>query len=107
MEIEMTEKLEWLTIDMSMQPANVQEAYEYYVDLRKRTAKAKEIFETAFDATVDVPAGGKIVHGYNFGRFSIALVDDDGRGKAAPKTKAEPISLQAWIDRQSLNGRRI
>lgn len=88
---QMVDKADWTTID----PASLQEdqrlAYDAY-KAKYREAKAlKQAFEVAMQE--GVPAGYRMVCGYNFGNLSVAVVLDDQPAKATKR----PVSLVDYL----------
>lgn len=90
------DKANWQNVNVETLPTDIREAYDSYKDAYKDMKAARDEFETALrsalrDAT---PKGKRLAIAYNFGKLSVALVDDDA--KRAP-TKS--ISLSDLIKR--------
>ena len=92
--------LTWKEIDPASLPTSVKERYDTYKDTYKAMKLAREFFEEALNETVAPPSGKRVVCGYNFGKLSIALADDDRK-----PTKAVG-SLADFLAAAEANGRR-
>ncbi len=85
----------WTQIDTESLPANIAAAYAGYKDAYATMKRARTMFETELAGVLSVPTGKRAVFGYNFGKLSIAIVDDD-----KPATKAtSAVSLASLIKR--------
>lgn len=83
----------WTQIDTDSLPANIAAAYTAY-KAAYVTMKAERLeFETKLAAMLTVPPGKRAVFGYNFGKLSIAIVDDT----AKPKAASSAVSLASLI----------
>lgn len=87
MEDDMSEA-KWLQIDPATLDGDIATAYENYRTARKMAAEAKAHFEKLFENEAQAPEGQRVIFGYNFGKLSVALVEDD-RKPAKPK----PVKL--------------
>ena len=76
------QKLAWTTIDPETLDVQSKKLYAKLRDARKASAEAKEAFEESVRDRADTPKGKRLVFGYNFGKLSAALADDDDKPKA-------------------------
>ena len=75
----------WSEINPETLPRSVAEAYAQYKEMYKEMKAQRMIFENMLAEVARVPEGKRIVFGYNFGKLSVALVDDDRKpAKATP-----------------------
>lgn len=93
--------LTWTEIDPETLPAAQAAAYAEYKALYRKMKAAREGFEASFQAAA--PEGKRFVFGYNFGRLSIAVADEDRRTKRPAQAKA---SLADFLAAQKQSGRR-
>jgi hypothetical protein len=72
-------KGDWTEVDPGSLPAQLSKPYTDYLAARKLAADKREAFEALFKTALKgrVPAGKKAVFGYNFGKLSMAIVEDD------------------------------
>ena len=94
---------QWIEIDPATLPESVRKDYEAYKEEYRLAKIAREAFEEGLRAQANVPEGKKLVFGYNFGKLSVAIVDDDGRRKSAGKSA---VSLSAFMKSQESAGAR-
>ena len=94
----------WIEIDPASLSKEVKKDYDAYKEEYRLAKIAREAFEESMRATVEVPKGKKLVFGYNFGKLSVAIVDDDGRRNSAGKAA---MSLSAFMASQGAAGRRV
>lgn len=85
----------WTQIDTDSLPANVAKAYADYKTAYAAMKAERLAFETMLAAMLAVPTGKRAVFGYNFGKLSIAIVDDT----AKPKAASSAVSLASLIKR--------
>lgn len=87
-------KLAWHTIDATTLPVPIAKQYEAYKATYREMIAERKAFEDAFLAMLaSAPATHPLhaakhkrhVIGYNFGKLSVAIADDDG--KASPTAK--------------------
>lgn len=78
----------WSTIDTASLPADISSAYRAYKDAYAVMKAAREAFELALRSAVPQPSGKRLAIAYNFGKLSVAIVDDD-----TPARKSAPASL--------------
>lgn len=76
----------WIVLDPETLPKASQAQYRTYKTTYAEMKADRETFENGLREALapKTPAGKRIVFGYNFGKLSIAMVDDDAK-KAAPK----------------------
>lgn len=93
----------WQTLDPATLPTPIAKQYERYKAAYREMKAERESFETAMREQAAAPTGKRLVFGYNFGKLSVALVDDTGTtvttGKAA-------LSLSAFLTSQATQGKR-
>lgn len=94
-------ELTWTEIDPETLPAAQAAAYAEYKALYRKMKAAREAFEESFAPAA--PDGKRFVFGYNFGKLSIALADEDKRGRKPAQPKA---SLADFLASQAQSGRR-
>lgn len=85
-------KADWVELDVATLDASDRTAYETYKAQYKVMREARERFEEGMQ--IMAPEGKRLVFGYNFGKLSCAVVDDD----AKPKAKGA-VSLSQLIRR--------
>jgi hypothetical protein len=85
----------WTQIDIDSLPAALAEQYANYKSAYAEMKSERKAFEDALAARLSVPQGKRVVFGYNFGKLSIAIVDDD---KPAAKASSA-VSLASLIRR--------
>ena len=93
---------QWIEIDPTTLGADIGAAYAMYKDQYKVMKECRLAFETMVSDGAGLPTGKRIVFGYNFGKLSMAVVDDDR--KPAKSTPAKQ-SLADYIANQSAGGR--
>lgn len=95
----------WKQIDPDTLPEGLQALYADYVAKRRAAGAAKALFEQTMNADSDMAGTGKrLVFGYNFGKLSAAIVDDD---RKAPKSAQPKLSLAEFMRQQAANGRAV
>ena len=90
---------EWIVIDPTTLGEDQQLAYMAYKEAYAAMKVLRNGFEQSMQA--DVPAGKRIVCGYNFGKLSVAVVDDDRK----PAAKAGAQSLSSYLAGMQTRGR--
>jgi hypothetical protein len=85
----------WQQIDTSSLPADIANRYAEYKQAYAVMKDARKVFEDNLAAMLSIPTGKRAVFGYNFGKLSIAIVDDD---KPAAKASSA-VSLSTLIKR--------
>lgn len=86
----MTDKANWQQLDVDTLPADLQEAYKAYKQAYAEMKRIRDGFEATLRNNVSLPKGKRLAIAYNFGKLSVAVVDDDNR---KPASKAGSISL--------------
>jgi len=93
----------WTELNVDTLAAPFATAYAEYKELY-RTMKAKRTeFETMVSDVAALPQGKRMVFGYNFGKLSVAIVDDERKPAKATPAKQ---SLAYFIAAQQAQGRR-
>lgn len=92
----------WQTIDPATLPAAVSKQYANYKSAYAEMKAERIAFEEAMRELAPAPTGKRLVFGYNFGKLSVALVDDD----AKPAKPANATSLSAFLASQATQGKR-
>lgn len=95
--------LEWMTIDPDTLPAHHAALYAEYKALYRKMKEAREKFEETVNEAAKLPEGKRLVFGYNFGKLSMAVAEDDKRRARAAEPKA---SLADFLAAQAATGRR-
>jgi hypothetical protein len=99
----MSDKANWTELNADDLPAAIAGEYQKYKDMYRAMKAQRERFETALAAAADVPAGKRMIFGYNFGKLSVAIVDDDRK----PAKSAQPkLSLAEFMRQQAASGHR-
>lgn len=91
----------WQTIDPATLPKEEQELYRLYKESYAEMKRLRGHFEMAMRGLSDAPKGKRLAFGYNFGKLSVALVDDDAKSTTAKST----TSLSDFL--KSQGGRRV
>lgn len=78
-------KATWHEIDpATLQPA-VAKAYQAYKASYAEMKKSREAFEALMRSSVELPKGQRLAVAYNFGKLSVASVEDTERKTAGKK----------------------
>lgn len=85
----------WVEIDPETMAPEQTAAYRAYKEAYRAMKAQREGFEASM--AQGVPEGKRMIFGYNFGKLSVAVVDDD-RAKAKPK--AVKMSLAEYLEQQ-------
>jgi hypothetical protein len=99
----MSKDATWFEIDPLTLSVEACAAYSDYKRLYKQAREARQAFELHMAEDAGLPAGKRMIFGYNFGKLSVAIVDDD---RKAPKVKAGTQSLAQFLAAQAASGRR-
>ena len=91
---------EWIEIDPSTLPEVVQGAYRDYKARYASMKAARLAFEAAMAQEFVPPSGKRLAFGYNFGKLSVAVVEDDRKAPKAGGSLAEYLARQAREGRQ-------
>jgi hypothetical protein len=94
----------WIELDPSSLPGPVKDAYADYKLMYSEMKAKRTLFETALANSAGVPQGKCMVFGYNFGKLSVAIVDDDRKPAKATPAKQ---SLAEFIAAQQASGKRV
>lgn len=85
----------WTQIDTDSLPAAIAKQYARYKEAYTEMKAERKAFEDALASAIAVPTGKRAVLGYNFGKLSVAIVDDD-----KPTAKASSaVSLASLMKR--------
>lgn len=90
----------WVNIDPSTLLEHQQRLYAEYKEAYRMMKAARKEFETSMNSAS--PDGKHMIFGYNFGKLSVALVDDD---RKPAKPKAAQMTLADYISTMSAQGR--
>ncbi len=90
-----TSTANWQNVDIATMPADIRKAYDAYKAAYTAMKADREAFESAMRSALAsaMPKGKRAVFGYNFGKLSLAVVDDE---PAKPSAKGA-ISLADLI----------
>jgi hypothetical protein len=94
----------WIEIDPTTLDAAAAKEYKGYKDMYAAMKAQRTAFEEAMSEAIAPPAGKRVVFGYNFGKLSVAVVDDDRKAKAATPTK---LSLSDFMAMTAQQGKRV
>lgn len=94
----------WSEINPDTLPQNMREAYAEYKGYYTMMKAQRLRFETMVSDAAALPEGKRMVFGYNFGKLSVAIVDDDRKPAKATPAKQ---SLADFIASQASAGRRV
>lgn len=83
----------WKQIDTNSLPTPLAKQYENYKSAYAEMKAERKAFEDALAGMLTLPPGKRAVFGYNFGKLSVAIVDDDSK----PKASSSAISLASLI----------
>lgn len=91
----------WVNIDIDSLHDEARNAYEAY----KASYRAMKAQREAFEGTMseDIPQGQRMIFGYNFGKLSVAVVEDD---RKVSKPKAQTQSLSDFLKSAQGHGDR-
>ena len=93
----------WSEINPDTLPADIGAAYALYKEMYRAMKAQRTEFETMLSAQASLPEGKRVIFGYNFGKLSVAIVDDDRKPVKATPAKQ---SLADFIASQASAGRR-
>lgn len=91
----------WVNIDTDSLSVELKNAYIEYKGQYQAMKKAREQFEGLMGK--DIPQGQRMIFGYNFGKLSVAVVEDD---RKTAKPKAQTQSLSDFLKSAQGNGDR-
>lgn len=95
-------KTDWQTLDPETLPTSVAKQYLRYKEAYREMKADRDAFEQAMRELAPAPQGKRLVFGYNFGKLSVALVDDDTK----PATAKGTTSLSDFLKSTAASGRR-
>lgn len=91
----------WVTIEVASLDDDRLNAYNNYKMAYQTMKAARQRFEELMGQ--DIPQGQRMIFGYNFGKLSVAVVEDD---RKAPKPKATTQSLSDFLVSAKAHGDR-
>lgn len=92
----------WTEINPASLPTEIGAKHAAYKTAYQAMKDARQAFEDAMEAAAELPQGKRMIFGYNFGKLSVAVVDDDRKAKAAPKGS---LNLADFLRQQAQGGR--
>ena len=93
----------WIELNVDTLAAPIAQAYGEYKEMYRAMKAQRTEFETMLSAQASLPEGKRVIFGYNFGKLSVAIVDDDRKPAKATPAKQ---SLADFIAAQAAAGRR-
>lgn len=93
----------WTEINPDTLPTEINAAYARYKEMYREMKAQRTEFENSLSSAANVPEGKRLVFGYNFGKLSVAIVDDDRKPAKATPAKQ---SLADFIASQQASGAR-
>lgn len=94
-------KAEWTDINPEELPEDIKAKFMAYKQAYKQAKDLRTWFEDLMRDQAALPEGKKLVFGYNFGKLSLAVVDDDQPKRAPAKPKQ---SLAEYLAAQRASG---
>lgn len=94
--------LTWTEIDPTSLPDELRAQYQKYKEAYAAMKAFRQRFEGCLNDYINPPEGKRVVCGYNFGKLSIALADDDRK-----PAKAGAGSLADFLASAQASGRRV
>lgn len=88
----------WVELSVDTLDTQAQEAYKAYKDAYAAMKAKRTAFEDYLQATAGLPEGKRMIFGYNFGKLSVAIVDDD---RKPAKAKPAKLSLSDYLAREA------
>lgn len=88
-------KANWQVIGIETLPTAIRNAYDSYKEAYKLMKAERDAFEAALRSAVPAPVGKRLAIAYNFGKLSVAVVDDTTK----PATAKGSVSLADLIRR--------
>jgi hypothetical protein len=88
----------WIEMDVATLDHNTQTQYQMYKQAYADMKAQRQKFEDMMQTDAGLPEGKRMVFGYNFGKLSVAIVDDDrkpAKAKQAKQSLADFIASQA------------
>lgn len=93
----------WVNIDIDTLDTQTLNAYQGYKASYKTMKECREVFERAMAEAAKLPQGQRMIFGYNFGKLSVAVVEDD---RKVAKPKAATQSLSEFLKSAQAHGDR-
>lgn len=93
----------WVSLDIETLDTECRKTYDEYKASYRGMKGAREAFESKMNYKADLAHGMRMIFGYNFGKLSVAVVEDD---RKAPKAKATTQSLSDFLAQAQSSGRR-
>lgn len=84
----------WQVIDTTTLDIRTQEKYNEYKNQYRQMKEARGAFEDCLRDKVQLPSGKRLAIAYNFGKLSVAVVDDTER-----RAPAKSVSLADLVRR--------
>jgi hypothetical protein len=94
----------WSELNPDTLAPEMAKAYAEYKELYRMMKAQRQAFETMVSNAAQLPKGKRVVFGYNFGKLSVAIVEDDRKPAKATPAKQ---SLADFIASQAQAGRRV
>lgn len=91
----------WVNIDVDTLPNEIKQAHASYKRAYAMMKEARTFFEEQM--AKDIPQGQRMIFGYNFGKLSVAVVEDD---RKVAKPKAQTQSLSEFLAQAKSHGDR-
>lgn len=73
----------WQVVDTNSLPSTISALYHDYKAAYAEMKREREEFEAALREAVPTPDGKRLAIAYNFGKLSVAMVDDDKKASTA------------------------
>lgn len=93
----------WINIDIETLGETERKAYDAYKASYQAMKAARSQFEQGLEASAKLAVGTRMIFGYNFGKLSVAVVEDD---RKVAKPKATTQSLAEFLRSAQANGDR-
>lgn len=81
----------WVNVEINTLDPTSMGNYEAYKNAYREMKAKREAFEASMADKAELPEGKRLVFGYNFGKLSVAVVEDD-RKVAKPKQVTQSLS---------------
>jgi hypothetical protein len=94
----------WVELDPATLAPEMAAAYAEYKEMYRDMKAQRLRFETMLASAAELPDGKRMVFGYNFGKLSVAIVEDDRKPAKATPAKQ---SLAEFIAAQMASGSRV
>lgn len=88
----------WVELKVETLSEDMAQGYAKYKDIYRQMKEARQAFEDGMNKSAELPEGKRLVFGYNFGKLSVAIVDDDRKptkAQAPKQTLAQFLAAQA------------